>query len=278
MITIWQEETMDAVFIAHAKGDRYFVTLFTALLTFHSIDVLYCLSHDEEGPGVNYSDDILEALAISNTFIIINSHLSHGAPWIEKDIALFKKSKPEGTVVFALLDPPIPGDQIPETYKTIDFSSCMLTGYLNFFNLMGKQFLEYPDRRKTADRRERQNVDRRKSPLIQRMRRGFWLGYSSVSGYGKFDPVNLDHQLRYKMMDALDGESKRYEFFDKNGSSRSFKSVLEDATQQVWAEMKKKENVKAVIVVEAVAEKIYNCFDVKPKDQRKEPRRKSDEY
>ena len=268
---------MDAVFIAHAKGDRYFVTLFTALLTFHSIDILYCLSHEKEGPDGNYSDDILDALAVSDTLIIFNSHLSHGAPWIEKDIALFKKSNPGGTVVFALLDPPFHNNKSLENYKTIDFSSCMLTGYHDFFTFMGKQFLEYPDRRIVSDRRERRNVDRRRSPLIQRMRRGFWLGYSSVSGYGKFDPVNLDHQLRYKMMEALDSESKRYKFFDKNGNSCSFKSVLEDATQQVWAEMKIKENVKAVIVIEAIAEKIYNSFDVKPIDQRKQPRRKSDE-
>lgn len=268
---------MDAVFVSHAKGDRYFVTLFTALLTFHNIDVLYCLSHEEEGPGGDYSDDMMEAFAISDTLIIFSSHLSQGAPWIKKDIAHFKQRKPQGTIVFALLDPPVPGDKFPETYKTIDFSTCLLTGFLELFSFAGKQFLEYPDRRKTADRRERQSVDRRNSPLIQRMRRGFWLGYSSASGYGKFDPVNLDHQLRYKLMDALDNESKRYEFYDKNGNSRSFKSVLEDSTLQVWAEMKKKENVKAVIVVEAVAEEIHKSFDVKPKDQRKEPRRKSDE-
>lgn len=269
---------MDAVFVSHANEDRYFVTLFTALLKFHGINVPFCLSNPRGSAGVEYTGDIAKAVDESEALAVIYSKNAGNAEWVKTDISYFKGKKPEGTVIIVLLDP-VEGEDIDlSPHRCIEFFSCMLTGFQELYALLGKEFLESPDRRKKSDRRAHVDVERRKSPIIQRLRKGFWLGYASASGYSKFDTVILDYHLRYKVMDALADESKRYVFLDKEGNSRNFKEVLEQATGTVWEEYRDRGDVKAVIVIEAIAEEIHRTFTVKPVEQRKEPRRKSDVY
>jgi len=267
---------MDTVFVSHANDDRYFVTLFTALLKFHGINIRYCLSNPHGSAGVEYTGDIAKAVDDSDALAVIFSKNAGGAEWVKTDISYFKGKKPEGTVIIVLLDP-VEGEGIDlSPHRCIEFFSCMLTGFRELYSLLGKEFLENPDRRKKSDRRAHVNIERRKSPIIQRLRKGFWLGYASASGYSKFDTVILDYHLRYKVMDSLVSESKRYLFIDKEGNPRDSKEVLERATGTVWEEFRDRDDVKAVIVIEAVAEEIHRTFTVKPVEQRKEPRRQSD--
>lgn len=271
---------MDSVFVSHANGDRYFVTLFTALLKFHGINVPFCLSNPHGSTGTEYTGDIIKAVDDSDALAVIFSKNAGGAEWIKTDISYFKSKKPEGTVIIVLLDP-VQGEGEGEgidlsPHRCIEFFSCMLTGFRELYSLLGKEFLVSPDRRKKSDRRAHVNVERRKSPIIQRMRKGFWLGYASASGYSKFDTVILDYHLRYKIMDSLVNELQRYEFLDKEGNPRDLKEVLEQATVTVWEELRDRGDVKAVIVIEAIAEAIHRSYEVKTVEQRKEPRRQSD--
>lgn len=269
---------MDAVFVSHANGDRYFVTLFTALLKFHNITVPICLSNPHGSSGIEYTGEIERAVKNSDALIVIFSKHSRGAKWVKRDISYFKRWKPEGAVIFVLLDP-VQGediDMVPASHRSIDFFSCMLTGFQELYSCLGAEFLKYPDRREKADRRAHINVDRRRSPIIQRLRRGFWLAYASASGYSKFDTVIPDCHLRYKIMDTLVNESKRYRFSDSEGNPRELNQVLEQATVKVWDVLKQRGEVKAVIVIEAIAEEIQRSYTVKPLEQRKEPRRNAD--
>jgi hypothetical protein len=78
-------------------------------------------------------------------------------------------------------------------------------------------------------------------------------------------------------MDTLEPEAKRYDFFDKEGNLCNTKEqVLEESTYKVWDNMRDRENIKAVVVIEAVAEEICKLFEVKPKDRRAQLRRKTE--
>lgn len=266
---------MNNVFISHADEDQYFVNLFASLLEFHFIKIWYC--RFKLKPGDKFESEIDEAINKSDTLIAIVSKHTLTSNWVKKEILNFQGKKPEAKIIPILLEPVKLNDIVPglETYQYIDFSQCMLTGFRDLFAIFDKKFLDFPDRRKKADRRAKKDVDRRKSPLIQRMRRGFWNTYSSASGYSKFDTVELDYYLRYKVMDALEPEAKRYDFFDKEGNLCNIKEqVLEESTYKVWDNMRDRENIKAVVVIEAVAEEICKLFEVKPKDRRALLRRK----
>jgi hypothetical protein len=268
---------MNNVFISHADEDQYFLNLFAALLEFHFINVWYCRFKIK--PGDKFEIEIEEAINKSDTLIAIVSKNTLKSNWVKKEILNFQGKKPGAKIIPILLEPVNLYDLVPglETYKYIDFSKCMLTGFQELLDIFGKKFLDFPERRKKSDRRLKKDVERRKSPVVQRMRRGFWITYSSASGYSKFDTVILDYSLRYKVMDALEKEAKRYDFFDKEGNLCDIKEkVLEESTYKVWDNMRDRENIKAVVVIEAVAEEICKLFEVKPKDRRTQLRRKTE--
>ncbi len=269
---------MDAVFVSHAKDDQYFVTLFTALLKFHGIEVPFCLSNSDESADAEYTGEMAKAVDGSDALIVVLSKYSEGAQWVTRDVSYFKNKKPGDDVIFVLLDP-VRDEEIHRAtapYRCIDFYSCMLTGFQELHSCLGPLFLKYPDRREKADRRAHMDVDRRKSPIIQRMRKGFWLGYAAASGYSKFDTVILDYHLRHKIMASLSDESKKYRFSDKEGNSFDFNQVLDQTTLKIWDILKERGEIKAVIVIEAIAEEIHRSFTVEPIEQRRESRRRSD--
>jgi hypothetical protein len=274
-IGIKKEAIMNNVFISHVNEDQYFVNLLAELLRYHYINIWYCRFSIEAGD--KFMVEIDEAIDKSNTLIAVVSKNTLKSNWTKKEISNFQGKKPGAKIIPIILEKINLDDLVPGlgAYQFIDFSKCMLTGFRQLLAVFDKEFLAFPDRRENLDRRTKKNVDRRESSLIQRMRSGFWKCYSSASGDGKFDVFFLDYRQRFKVIDALESEAKHYTFFDKKGNLCDIKkTVLEEATYQVWENMRDRTDIKAIIVIEAIAEEIFRLFEVHPIDKRIKLRRK----
>jgi hypothetical protein len=103
----------------------------------------------------------------------------------------------------------------------------------------------------------------------------FWQApYANKAGAGKFDPYDLSLSSRLKALDILQDELDEYEYYGKDGSKHELSvRELDKITYQVWEDMGTRSYVTAIIVIEAVAEKICKLYTVEPTDRRTEDRR-----
>jgi hypothetical protein len=131
--------------------------------------------------------------------------------------------------------------------------------------------------------RERSGVDRRQAgerrkDVKQRLRTGLWLQFHRVTEAGKFDEMRRDLYTRGKLLAALLPEARRYRFHDReNHSEVSASSALERAADRIWQNPQSgvdgSGQSKAVYVIEAVAQELYNTYDVNIRDRRQGERR-----
>jgi hypothetical protein len=129
------------------------------------------------------------------------------------------------------------------------------------------------DRRSNQGRRHADN-------LAQRLRRGMWLQFHRDTGHGEFDKYGLDAHRRTKVKDSLRHEATKYEFRERHGKNEvSPTHALDLAINKVWVSLESahpsRVDLRAVFIIEAIAEELYKNFDVTAKDKREGDRRSS---
>ncbi len=269
---------MPRVSIAHATADQYFVPLLAALLHYHHIEVGGNMNILPAGD--DFKGEPNQGLATSDTLIIVVSKNSRGSEQTAQEITSFLANKGNSNLIPILLDD-TPPDQVFDGLRDIQgisFYENMLNGFQGLLKIFGKEFLPEPARRSGGDRRQgnRRTVesDRRKSPVIQRLRSGLWILYERETGSGKFDAAYLTLGERLKAIDVLQNELKKYDCFTKDGNRcQPSKMELDKITWDVWQELGKREHLTAVIVIEALAERTLKQYELKPIDRRKDDRR-----
>jgi hypothetical protein len=267
---------MPNVFISHASADRYFVALLAELLRYHHIDV--GVDTNSLPAEDDFKGNTNKGLAKSDTLIIVVSKNSCGSEQITQEIMSFQASKGKTNIIPVLLDDTHPDKVFDGLWdiQGILFYMNMLNGFQSLLEILGKEFLPEPARRSGSDRRQggRRIADRRSSPVIQRFRNGLWQLYERETGCGKFDAAYLSLGERLKAIDVLQNELKKYDCFTKDGKRcKPSKMELDKITWDVWQELAKREHLTAVIVMEAVAEKTLQQYELKPVDRRNDDRR-----
>ena len=269
---------MGTAFVSHSSKDKYFVDLLIELLRYHHIQIWYD-SHDIK-PGTKYLKTIEEGLQKANTFIVVISENSLNSKWIVREITSFTTSKPDAMILPVVIEK-VDMDEVfkgLEDYQAILFYGNMLNGFRELLNCFGKEFLPVQERRQSEDRRSderRQFYDRRKSPIIQRLRKGFWKCYSSETEINPFDDFPLLPSKRIELSEILLSEIVKYEYFDGDGNQHEFtQKDLDKIIFEVWEDMASREYVTAINTIESIAEKIYQNFsEVKPIHRRQKKRR-----
>lgn len=269
---------MAKIFISHASDDRYFVDLLAKLLEFHYIETWYCYSDIE--PGCKYRNEIDEGIDQADSLIVVVSDNSLKSKWVTREIAIFQAKRPDAKIIPLLLGPMVNPDDVFDglkEYQSINFNENMLAGFEKLFVLFDKEFLPQAERRDGTDRRtddRRNGADRRASDMRQRFRIGFWKCYSAASGASKFDDFSLTVHNRMKVMDILESEIRKYEYFDKEGNRFEIEArELDKLTYEVWEDMSGRGYLTAIIAIEAIAEKISQKYIIKQIDRRKKDRR-----
>ncbi|MDP8228729.1 MAG: toll/interleukin-1 receptor domain-containing protein [Candidatus Electryoneaceae bacterium] len=278
---------MSKVFISHSSADKYLVGLIVKILEFHHIETWYDDSQIQ--PGTNYLNENEDGIKEADSLIVIISNNSLNSKWVSREITTFLTTQPDARVISLIFDPLNLDDVFDGLKKnqSIDFSESMLNGFETLLSMFGKDFLQTLDRRK--DKSSRRNIDeRRESEIIRRMRVGFWKCYERASGSSKFDDFTLTTNDRMKVIDIIESEVSRYEFFDSDGKKcKITKKELERLTYDVWEEMRKwKEgswenlgrSVAAITIIEAIAEEINTRYVVKISVNRRSEKRRSEKY
>jgi hypothetical protein len=253
---------MPKVFIAHVSSDRYFVDLLAELLQYHHIEVR---READDQPEADY-------------LLVVGSKYSRGSAALEQAISSFQIGKGRANIVPILLDDTTP-EQISASLrgiKGISFHASMLDGFRSLLKTFGKDFLPDPNKRSGNDRRasDRRSMDRRKSPVAQRLRYGLWKLYEGETGCGKFDVSYLTLGERLKAIDVLQKELQKYECFTRDGSSyRPSKMELDKLTSDVWQELGRQGYLTAVIMIEALADRVMKQYELRPIDRRSDDRR-----
>ena len=269
---------MGTSFVSYSSKDKYFVDLFIQLLNHHHIQTWYD-SHQIK-PGSKYLEEIENGLKSADHFIAIISRNSIKSNWITREITSFITSSPNAKVIPVVIEE-VDLNEVFDglgEFQAILFYENMLEGFKKLANIFGREFLPSQDRRLKKERRSderREFYDRRRSPIIQRLRKGFWKCYADKTGVGPFDDFHLLPSNRIKLTDVLQEEIKRYDYFDCDGNSVEMTpSELDKITFGVWEDLSAREYVSAINVVESVAEKVYqNYSNVKPTTRREEKRR-----
>jgi TIR domain len=263
---------MTSTFISHSTQDRYFVKLLVALLEYHEVGTWW--SDDDLPAGSRFRVQLDAALDIAATMIVVVSQHATASKWIVKEVTTFQTKQPEAPIIPVLLDGTSPDavlDRLTD-YQALDFTRCMLTGFDGLLTHFGKEFLPRVERRMVVDRRsqaERRMIDdRRVAPVVQRMRIGFWKAFAGTSGIGKFDPFRLGVNELFKTIEALAGEAAKYDYVQADGQPVDSRDVLERAANEVWDAWRARHFMKAVYVVEAIAEQIDDMYTVTPFDRR----------
>jgi hypothetical protein len=268
---------MANVFVSFSSKDNHFVSLLMSLLRYHYVDC-WCSQSDLE-PGNQFPTKIESAIKNANMLLVVASSNTTSSKWVTKEIATFQAQQPEAKVIPLLLDSTNLEQIIPglNSFQSIDFSKSYLSGYENLFLEFGKKFLPFADRRNNSGRRDysdRRTSERRGVYSIKaRMRKGLWKAYSLETGYGEFEPITLGYRVKQKILTSLNDEIGKYEYFDPiSNQNVTASNALETASYQVFSVFKDRE-VKAIYLIEAIAEEICDQYKIKLVDRRSDSRR-----
>jgi len=144
--------------------------------------------------------------------------------------------------------------------------------------LCKRLFKRYPRKIRERSGIDRRRIEERRKDVRQRLRRGLWLEYHRVTESGKFDEMPRDLYTRGKLLAALGTEARRYRFEDReNHSEVSAVNALGRVVDRIWpnplAGVDGSGQSRAVYVIEAIAQELYNIYDVKIRDRRQGERR-----
>jgi hypothetical protein len=264
---------MNSAFISHSSKDRYFVNLLVALLKFHEVQTWWS-EYDVE-PGTRFRTLIDDGLQNAESLIVVVSQHSAASKWVTMELATFLEKRPDARVIPLLLDRTNPDDVIDRLtdFQALSFADDMLIGFEKLTELYGKSFLprierRVKDARRNSTERRRSTRERRKSEMIQRMRIGFWKAAEGKLRIGEFAPLAMSVSQLIKTIEALADEADRYLYRQSDGTYAPAKTVLEEAANDVWQEYRPKHQMRAVYVVEAIAEHIYTTYEVSQPEQR----------
>lgn len=274
---------MANVFVSHAHQDASFVSLLVKLLRMREINAWYSA---EIRPGRPFRAQIAEALEVATDIVVVVSADSAKSKWVTSEVSSFQMANSSRRIIPILLDDTPPNsvwDGLAE-FQSIDFSDSSTGGIDQLLAVFGTVLL--PRTETEAERRNRRagdrrksgaraaSSDRRKTPLIQRMRRGFWNQFHSHTGMGKQEPMETSARAVNRIIDQLIEEGEKYSYVGKlNGVLHSPDQALWSAATRVWETLRDKNPVSAVNVVEMIAEELAAQFDISPRSRRSAQRR-----
>jgi TIR domain len=265
---------MNSVFISHASKDRYFVNLLVALLKFHEVKTWWS-DYDIE-PGTRFRTLIQEGLHHAESLIVVVSQHAAVSKWVTAELATFLEKRPDARVIPLLLDRTNPDDVIDRLtdFQALSFTDDMLVGFEKLTEIYGKKFLPRVERRNKDSRRnptERRVIsakDRRRSPLIQRMRKGFWKAFEDRYGTGKFSPIPFSVSQMLRTIEGLAEEAARYSYRQPDGTYTAPDIVVKEVITHIWDEYRPKHQMEAIFVIEMIAEQMHAAYEVSQSDRR----------
>lgn len=268
------------VFVSHAHEDAPFVGLLVRLLRFHGVNTWF--SESKLQGGDLFRQEISDALANTDCMIVVVSHAAVRSKWIHFEISAFRATHPKNKIIPLRLDTSEPTSVFDGLgdYQYISFTESLSEGFEELLSVFGRQFLvaePAKKERRTAERRmagrRGTSHDRRRTPLLVRLRKGFWLAFYRATELEKHDrfPVNL-HNIE-RVVKSLRDEAERYSYVDRiTGAFRPPEQALMAAGTRVWERMRDWQ-LTTVNVVEAVAEQIYEDYEVSAHERRAMGRR-----
>lgn len=269
---------MDKIFVSHAPEDVGFVNLLVALLEHHNLEI--CCTSSDLKYGAASRQDI--RITLNGTEILLAVLSEKSAESIIKfgEIEEFRLLKPDSPVILLLLDSSISEETIKrfECTRIINFANRMLAGYEELLKLFDREFLGKSDQGEPKKRKtpRRKKADRRGKSLARRMRVGFWLSYARSSGKGKFDDIDLGLHEQHKIIESLKNDAENYEYTDQAGqpveTEQALQNVMTKTSEEIydWTS-----EVKAIHVIEAIAEELMDGYDVRTVDRRNSDERRN---
>jgi TIR domain len=270
------------VFVSHAHQDGGFVSLLVKLLKFHEIDAWY--SEFELQGGERFRDAISNALAHADAMIVVASASAVRSKWVLMEVATFQAQRPARTVIPLCIDETAPSsvDESLSQFQHVDFARSMSAGFDDLLRAFGRQFLvpehTSPEKRRN-NRRSRSGfdaglADRRKSPLIARMRKGCWFTFYRETELDKYSEFRLNVRNMDKLVRGLAPEVDRYTFIHKvTRVIQPGRQVLMNTATRLWERLRDWEQLSTIHVVEAVVEEMNAEYDVSTSGRRTSDRR-----
>ena len=219
--------------------------------------------------------------ADATALIVVVSASALRSKWVAFEVTAFQTHHRNRKVVALRLDDTEPRvlHEPLGSLQYVDFRPSKTAAFDDLLRFFGKQFLVEPNKvteRRGRDRRTRQEngADRRQSPLVARLRKGFWLAFYRETEPEKHDEFRLNPYTLDKVVRGLLVEATRYKFVRRStGGMIPPRVILQAATKHVWQIMRDWENLSTVNVIEAVADQICADYDVSTRQRRAAGRR-----
>ena len=267
--------TVRRVFVSHSSSDTYFVNLLMEILDFHGVRA-WCSSRDI-APGRKFRDEIDTWLRKAEILLVVVSAHAKQSKWMTKEIATFQSVQADGLVIPLRLDDTDPNQLIDQLhgYEAISFANDMRAGFQSLLAIFGKDFLPRADRRSGSRRTKerRSGADRQHSSITQRLRLGFWKQYVESVGISKFEEVALSRSELYRAVSVLTPVALKHTYTNQEGKLTPPREALEGSANEIWEEWRPREPVKVIYVIEAIAERLTERFEVSRIDRRNSARR-----
>jgi len=275
---------MQSAFISYSRDDNYFLTLLVGILDYYRVPYW----HDNGGIslGAKYEEQIEQGLSNADSLLAILSENALRSTWMAREIASFRKEKPEGMIVPLLLQPVRPDELFKglSDYQAVDFTNDMWAGFEQLLAFFGEPFLAPLEHRTGEDRRtgeRRLREDRRRAPISDRLYQGMWKSYTISTGQGEAEPfgqpIGSIRQVA-KLATVLSepgSELARYEFRNRatgKVEEMTFERV-HDLTYLARQDMEGPYTLKHAWVVERLAEILVERYEVRPLERRENERR-----
>lgn len=231
------------------------------MLEFHGIDYWY--SARNLTGGDHFPARIDSAVESADAMLLVVSENALRSEWVVHEIKTFKDVRPAGRIVpliISEIDPRHLAALGIADLHYIRFSDCFLTGFEALFQLFDQDFLK--------PRLTVRNKDRRISSVRQRLRYGFWKNYHEATGSGKFEEFDRRFSQVQKLIEALKPSAASYTFVSREGKRPcDSPDAVEATVREVCSSLGS--GMKAITVVESIAESLWERFEVIPRDRRK---------
>ena len=299
------------VFMSHSDEDAPLVNMCVDMLEIHGLKV-WCSSKDLKA-GQLFPEQITNALACTDSLIVMVSKNSARSIWVQHEVSTFQKLNPGCPMIPVSLD----STRVEEifaglgSHQGVSLSPSIRDGFVDLLSAFGKRYRvdisANEERRKVKNRRvieERRIGDRRKHSTLVRFRNGLWKSFHNATGIGKFQPLHsfsglcagygtdlsrtsLDHykigaEYDNALRESLLVEVCRYDYRDKRtGRQLSGQIVLNMGLSYAFTRAKEYTMaqcvpVRAIELVEIIAEYICGSYSVEQRDRRGRGRRISD--
>jgi len=260
------------VFISHATEDQPYVRLIDSLLRVHDHHPWW----SEQGEGDReFECEVDRALRYSDALIVLVSEHAAHSTWIAREVARFRSRKIDPQIVPLRLDGVDLACVSPELdgHRVVDCSDSLHAGFQELLATFGDDTQRSLSRDPVAAIDRRDDIDRRRSRLTDRMRIGFLVGYCRETGCRPPDEPDLSTASLKRLETAMLDEASRYEYFDPATHDRLAPDrVLEMAIPRVWrgAPIEAQRDISEFL--REVAEDVCGHCDVRRIDRRKSSR------